>query len=264
MSVPARHIHAEHYGQGPRLILLHGWTMRASVMAPLAGLLADGFSVLVPDLPGHGATTGYAADLPGAVAMLDDLMADGVPTVLVGWSLGALIAWRWGARHGHGTVPGIISIDMSPRPLPAPGWHYPMRGQTAEAIRGRADWFRTDWPKAAPRLAATVLAKGAAPALMVPLQQVIAAQDPEVMAGFWSSLVEADCRSDLARLSAQVMTIHGRQSQLYAPSCASFVASYVTSGEFAIIDSAGHAPHLEAPAETAALIASFAQWVFQP
>lgn len=262
MTQPGRHIHAERLGSGPRLVMLHGWTMNASVMRPLAQRLAVGFSVVVPDLPGHGATTGYDADLPGAVAMLDDLLADGRPTVLVGWSLGALVAWRWCARQGPGAVPGIVSIDMSPRPLPGPGWHYPMRGQTAEAIRGRADWFRADWQRAAPRLAATVLAKGAPPEQLAPLQAVIAAQDAQVMAGFWSSLVETDCRPDLARLPVQVLTIHGRQSQVYAPSCGSFVASYVTSGEFAIIDSAGHAPHLEAPAETAGLIASFANWLF--
>lgn len=263
MKDSPRHIHAEQLGQGPRLILLHGWTMRGEVMAPLADALSQDFTCVAPDLPGHGQTSGYSADMEGAVQLLDDLLADGQPTVLVGWSLGALVAWRWSGLHGPGAVRGIVSIDMSPCPLPVPGWHYPMRGQSAEAIRGRADWFRADWQKAAPRLAATVLAKDAPDNLIVPLHEVISGQDPQVMAQFWSSLIETDCRLDLTRLPLPLLAIHGRESQVYAPACARFLASFVTEGECAIIDSTGHAPHLEAPAETARYIRSFSTWAFE-
>jgi len=37
----------------PRVVLLHGWTMRGASMAPLATAL-PGFDCAAPDLPGHG------------------------------------------------------------------------------------------------------------------------------------------------------------------------------------------------------------------
>lgn len=258
----ARHIHAECRGSGLRLVLLHGWTMRGAVMAPLAAAL-PGFACVAPDLPGHGRTTGYAADLPGAVAMLGDLLADGLPTVLVGWSLGALVGWQWLAAHGPGPVRGMVSLDMSPRPLPEPGWAYPMSGQSADRIRARAGWFRDSWPSAVAPLAAGIFATDAGADIFTATQAqaVIAAQDGAVMAGFWSSLVEADCRADIGRLPVPLLAIHGDESRVYPPACADWLAAAAPRGTALRIPGAGHAPHLERTAETAAAIAAFARQV---
>lgn len=256
----ARHIHAERWGSGPRLVLLHGWAMRGAVMAPLAAAL-PGFSCVAPDLPGHGLTTGYTADLPGAVAMLGDLLADGVPTVLVGWSLGALVGWEWLAAHGPGPLRGMVSLDMSPRPLPEPGWDYPMSGQSADRIRARASWFGDDWPSAVAPLAAGIFASDAgAPGFPIAkAREVIASQDGPVMAGFWSSLVEADCRDAVRRLPIPLLSIHGAQSRVYPPACGDWLAAVAPQGRTLRIDGAGHAPHLERTDETAAAIAALAR-----
>lgn len=259
---PRRHIHAQRWGTGPRMVLLHGWTMCGAVMAPLAAAL-PGFACVAPDLPGHGATAGYQADLPGAVAMLGDLLADGVPTLLVGWSLGALIGWQWLDAHGPGPVTGMVSLDMSPRPLPEPGWDFAMSGQSAGRIRARTDWFRDDWPGAVGPLAAGIFATDAgAPAFTAAqARAVIGAQDGAVMAGFWSSLIEADCRAAVRRLPVPLLAVHGAQSRVYPPACADWLAGAAPHGAALRITGAGHAPHLERPEETAAAIAAFARQV---
>ncbi|GGE21192.1 pimeloyl-[acyl-carrier protein] methyl ester esterase [Gemmobacter megaterium] len=255
----ARHIHATHWGCGPRLVLLHGWTMRGEVMGPLAASL-PGFACVAPDLPGHGGTTGYPADLCGAEAMLSDLLSDGVPTVLVGWSLGALMGWHWLARHGRGPVRGMISLDMSPRPLPGDGWAYPMSGQSAARIRSRADWFRRDWMSAVLPLASGIFASDAgAPAFgLDQARRLIGSQNSAVMAGFWSSLIEADCREAVCRLPVPLLAVHGEQSRVYPPACADWLAQAAPRGKALRLMGAGHAPHLERTSETAAAIAAFA------
>jgi pimeloyl-ACP methyl ester carboxylesterase len=90
-------------GSGPPLVLVHGLTGAAVNFAELAGLLARRHRVLVPDLPGHGCSAPLPA-APSLAAYADRvrLLAEQegmLPAVLVGHSLGGLVALRFAARH---------------------------------------------------------------------------------------------------------------------------------------------------------------------
>ena len=47
-------LHIDTQGQGPDLILLHGWAMHSGIFAPLLAKLTAHFRVHCVDLPGHG------------------------------------------------------------------------------------------------------------------------------------------------------------------------------------------------------------------
>ena len=47
-------LHVESSGDGPPLVLLHGWAMHGGLFATLLPSLAQQFRVHVVDLPGHG------------------------------------------------------------------------------------------------------------------------------------------------------------------------------------------------------------------
>lgn len=52
-------IHISKKGVGPRVILFHGWGSNASYMQNIAKkLVTEGFSVVIPDLPCHGKSSG--------------------------------------------------------------------------------------------------------------------------------------------------------------------------------------------------------------
>ncbi len=242
------------------MVFLHGWTMTGDIFAPAFDRLADDFDCIAPDLPGHGRSTGLPATVAGGAAMLGDLLADLEGATLVGWSLGALIGWAHLDAAGAGRVRAMVSLDMSPRPLPAPGWSLGLRGQTAEAARAKTGWFRQDWPAAASAIAATMFAgPDGAPALSVEAARArIAAQDADTMAGFWASLVEADLREAIARLPVPLLAIHGAESRVYPAETAEWLAATAPHGQALVVPGAGHAPHLEAPDAVCAAIARFA------
>lgn len=83
-------------GSGPAVLLVHGITSNAATWRRAAAHLAEGHTVIAPDLPGHGESANppgdyslgaYAASLRDLLALLD------VPRVtLVGHSLGGGIA----------------------------------------------------------------------------------------------------------------------------------------------------------------------------
>ena len=90
--------HVQRFGEtGPVILLLHGTGASAHSFAKLAPLLARSAQVVVPDLPGHGASDTPRQDgltLPGMARRIGALCASlGVqPDVIVGHSAGAAIA----------------------------------------------------------------------------------------------------------------------------------------------------------------------------
>jgi pimeloyl-ACP methyl ester carboxylesterase len=64
------------WGQGPVVILTHGWGGRAGRFSAMAGaLLENGFRVVVFDAPAHGASMGHQASLPQFSQALRDVGA---------------------------------------------------------------------------------------------------------------------------------------------------------------------------------------------
>jgi len=96
-------LHIEVSGQGPAIVLLHGFTGDASTMAVLTERLAADHTVIVPNLIGHGGSTGqddqYSVDAMAA-HVLDALAAldQPAPYDIVGYSMGGRLALTLGSR----------------------------------------------------------------------------------------------------------------------------------------------------------------------
>jgi alpha-beta hydrolase superfamily lysophospholipase len=105
----------------PRYVVLlaHGYGEHAGRYEHVAGaLVADGAAVFAPDHAGHGHSTGERA----LVASIDDLVADlhtvagialhavpGVPVVLIGHSMGGIVATRYAQQHAGGLAALVLS-----------------------------------------------------------------------------------------------------------------------------------------------------------
>ncbi len=62
------------WGQGPLVLLAHGWAGRGGQMAPLGQALAQaGFRAIVFDAPGHGRSPGATSSLPEMAWAIHDL-----------------------------------------------------------------------------------------------------------------------------------------------------------------------------------------------
>ena len=85
---------SEERGTPPCVILLHGWTGQAAVMAAFVQPLLDaGLRVVAFDLPAHGNSTGATLDLPTGVASLAAVArAVGPVEAIVAHSFGGSIA----------------------------------------------------------------------------------------------------------------------------------------------------------------------------
>ncbi|MGH9743332.1 MAG: alpha/beta hydrolase [Candidatus Acidiferrum sp.] len=106
------------------VVLLHGLSANKRIMSYYAaGFASQGFRVFVPDLPGHGRTTGpfsYERSEQCTENLVREMTARGLldpeKTILVGHSLGGADALR---AASHIPVAGVIAISPAPmRPVP--------------------------------------------------------------------------------------------------------------------------------------------------
>jgi magnesium chelatase accessory protein len=115
--------HLQVMGAGPPLLLLHGTGAATHSWRDLAPLLGARFTVIAPDLPGHGFTAplrGLATQEAMAAAIAALLDRIGVaPAMIVGHSAGAAIAARL-VLDGHVRPKAIVSINGALLPFPGP------------------------------------------------------------------------------------------------------------------------------------------------
>jgi pimeloyl-ACP methyl ester carboxylesterase len=115
---PVKGVHLRWFagGSGPAVVLVHGLGGAASNWVELAPELVRDHRALVPDLPGHGGSSPLAA-APNLEPFADRLglliEREGLaPTVLVGHSLGCLVALRLAMRRPE-LVSGLLLISAA-------------------------------------------------------------------------------------------------------------------------------------------------------
>jgi pimeloyl-ACP methyl ester carboxylesterase len=120
-------------GDGPPVVLLHGAGEFAACWMRMVPDLVRTHRVVVPDLPGHGASavTGDPPDAGRVAAWLGELIERACPSppALVGHGLGGAIAARFAADQGD-RVAGLVLVDSYglARYRPTPGFTLAMVG----------------------------------------------------------------------------------------------------------------------------------------
>jgi pimeloyl-[acyl-carrier protein] methyl ester esterase len=127
----------ETLGQGPDVVMLHGWGLHGGVFSRVAEQLAARFCVHLVDLPGHGASPALARFDADAVAEIVAAHFP-LPAHVVGWSLGGLIAQHWAARHPD-RVKSLALIATSPRFVRDDSWPHAQARQSIEAVAQSLD-----------------------------------------------------------------------------------------------------------------------------
>jgi pimeloyl-ACP methyl ester carboxylesterase len=101
-------------GEGPPMVLLHGPGAFAAAWRPVLPRLARTHRVIMPDLPGHGASQidEGPLDAERVLRWLDELIEQTCPAppVLVGGTVGGAIAARFATQHQR-RLAGLVLVD---------------------------------------------------------------------------------------------------------------------------------------------------------
>jgi pimeloyl-ACP methyl ester carboxylesterase len=251
-------------GEGPPLLLLHGFTDTWRTWEPVLPALERRFDVLAPTLAGHAGAASHPAD--GAS---DDAIVDAVEAQLdeAGWeapaiagnSLGGFVALRLAER---GRARSVVAL------APAGGWADgdPAITETLRYFRVMAKMVRDAAPRAdliasTPKGRATASAAYASNAdhlsadLVAHLIRGAAACDTEPLVAFAE---REGWRLDPEKVTCPVRFVWGTDDKLLTlPGAAVRFQREFPQAEWIQIDGAGHCPQLDHPIETAELIAGF-------
>lgn len=113
--------HVQVSGAGPVVLLLHGAGAATHSWRALTPLLAEQFTVVAPDLPGHGFTgmpPGHGLSLPAMARRTAALMSalERRPALVVGHSAGAAIALQMALDGRCGDAP-VVAINGALQPF---------------------------------------------------------------------------------------------------------------------------------------------------
>ena len=259
--------HVQVAGSGPALLLLHGTGASTHSFRDLLPLLALRFTVVAPDLPGHGFTTRPAdpsgLSLPGmaggVAALLHALAVS--PEVAVGHSAGAAILCRM-CLDGSLAPRAVVSLNGAL--LPLPGLRHPaftplvrpvVSGDWLPRIFARRMESASEVERLLARTGSAIDARGRD--LYARLSRNPAHTGAALaMMGHWDT---RPLEAGLPQLQVPMLLLVGARDGMIVPGVALRVRSLAPRSELRQISGLGHLAHEESPQLIADEIVGYAR-----
>jgi pimeloyl-[acyl-carrier protein] methyl ester esterase len=229
-------------GNGPPLVLIHGWAMHSGLFGPLLDRLSERRTLYLVDLPGHGRSRDDASplELESSVAAI---IAQTPPAPWLGWSLGGLFALHAAATRSA-QVSALIMLCSTPCFVRANGWPH---GMDVEVFRKFEVDLQTDIHGTLERFLAleTLGCERAVAELRSLRAEAFAHGDPArgALADGLNLLETCDLRASLPTLRVPNLWIGTRRDRLVDHRAVAAAAA-MTPGSRTLRFDSGHAPFL--------------------
>lgn len=248
-------IHLKISGDGPPLVMLHGWTANHQEWFPFLTDLHPHHRVYRWDARGHGGHALQDGAPPTAQRMARDLhnllehyQLDQVSAV--GHSMGALTLWQYIRDFGTQRLSRVCFIDQSPKLMTDTEWQHGIYGDfDASKAQEMMHWLHEDFAEAVLKLTAYGLNERAREKYLQNAsgwqrsREALRRQPPGPLIDCWASLTAADYRDVLARIDIPAMLVYGGESNFYHSDTAHYVARQIPDAILHIYEGTDHSPH---------------------
>lgn len=236
-------VEARVLGDGPPLVLLHSLLADRSSFEPILPALATRFRVMLPALPGFGASARVGQGLPDIADRMAEAIRDfaaGEPVRLLGNGYGGFIALQTTIRHSD-LIDRLVLADAGAA-FSEPGreaFRAMARGAAAKGLEAIADiamrrLFAPDFHAANPDLVAERRA-------------IFLRSDPEVIIAACHALAELDLRPFLPDVHRPVLAVVGSQDEATPVPMSLEAHRLLPWARLIILDGLAHVPQLQAP-----------------
>jgi non-heme chloroperoxidase len=237
-------------GDGRPVVFLHGvmcsgWFFQRQLEHAAGGA----WRAIAPDFRGHGdsekvleghTVPNYAHDVQALIGQM------GVERpVLVGWSMGAMVAWDYLQAFGQSDVAGLVIVDQPPSDFAwGDGYEYAMF--TAEALAHTVAEIQMDRTALATEFA----------------ELMLHAPTPEVVAGFVTELTKPppavatsilvdqtfrDYRAFLPEITVPTLVTFGGDDKATNPAAGKWIADRIPGARLEVFEASSHCPFFEEP-----------------
>jgi pimeloyl-ACP methyl ester carboxylesterase len=242
-------------GDGPALLLLHGFTHDSRAWRPQLDGLSDQFTVIAWDAPGAG----QSADPPDAFGIGDwaDRLAVFLDTVgvqqahIVGLSWGGLLAQEFYRRHSARVLSQVLADTYA-------GWKGSLSEPVAEerlaACLRDASLSPTEF---VPRYLPGMFSDSPRPEVQDELGRIMSEFHPLGFRLMATALARADTRDLLPTIRVPTLLIWGDADARSPLTVAHQMHDAIPGAWLAVIPGAGHVSNLEEPIEFNAVLRDF-------
>jgi pimeloyl-[acyl-carrier protein] methyl ester esterase len=254
-------LHMTVSGDGPPLVLIHGWAMHGGVFHALVDRLRDRHTLYLVDLPGHGLSRDDATPLEFD-AVCDAIQAQVPVAPWLGWSLGGMSALHAAVRDPS-RVPALVALCSSPCFVRGADWRF---GVSPEIFRDFAQGLADDYRGTLDRFVALEAfgSDHAKDELRELRAELFARGEPaaRVLVDGLRILETVDQRPLLSQLRVPSLWIAGRRDRLVDPRAMRDAAALIEQAghapaTFVQVEHAGHAPFLTHVDEVVAALDGF-------
>ncbi|MGE5412657.1 MAG: alpha/beta fold hydrolase [Syntrophomonadaceae bacterium] len=240
-------------GQGPAIVLVHGYPLDGAMWSGVARSLAPRFRVLKPDLPGRGDTAapsdGRLEDYADFVSAILDRLPERAG--LAGFSMGGYVALAV-ARRRHPRLGALALVDTRASADDAAG-----KGKRDEAIATvRAQGAAAIADGMLPRLVAPAnLTRGD---LAERVRRIMLRQRPETIEGDLAAMRDrTDARDVLPGISVPTLVLVGEADALTPPADSEAMVAAIPGARLVRIPEAGHLTPMERPGAVTSALGDF-------
>ncbi|RDI54496.1 alpha/beta fold hydrolase [Nocardia mexicana] len=252
----------EDHGEGPAVVLIHGWTMNSTFFAQNVPALAEGNRVIAVDLRGHGNSgktddghtlAQYARDID---SLLDHLALDDV--CLAGWSMGTAVILSYVRQFGCGRLRSAIFVDQSPRFLGAADWDFPLQGGYTESdMAVFVQGLRHSRPTVIKPFIAACFADAPSAEAIDAAYAETTKVPTSAAAAIWYDMAYADLRPVLAEVTVPTLLIYGAQSKIFPGPLDDWLATQLPKATTVRFEHSGHVPFAEEPDRFNTVVSEF-------
>jgi pimeloyl-[acyl-carrier protein] methyl ester esterase len=251
-------LHTQTTGNGPDLVLIHGWGLHGGIWETLLPHLEPYFRVTTVDLPGHGHSRWQGQ---AALAAFADAVLASAPqqAAWLGWSLGGLVALQAALAQPQ-RIGALLLLASTPSFVRRDGWPSAMLPSLLDTFAAELE---TDFERTLNRFLALQV-HGSCNAGDV-LRQLRAGMlrrgqpDPAALRAGLGMLHDTDLRAACAGIDCPALVLAGERDTLVPVNAARMTAGLLPRGRIHALTGAGHAPFLSAPDQVAARIRAFLQ-----
>ena len=250
-------MHIKVLGQGPDLVMLHGWSMHSAVWHDLAEGLARSYTLHLVDLPGHGQSDWQQGALELDVLMIK--LANELPQTArwLGWSLGGLISIAFADCFPE-RVTKLILLAATPCFVKTDDWPCAME---ASVFNDFSDNLKVNQAETLQRFL-LLQARGSQHSrdTIRQLSHQLAVEKPPVAEALRDGLrllIKTDMRSQLSNLSCPVQMILGDRDTLIPEQMLLAAKQLQPAMQTHLLAGAGHAPFIAQADECQQLIEHF-------
>ncbi len=240
------HLHVETLGNGPDLVLLHGWAMHSGIWHNVRDQLAMRYRLHLVDLPGHGYSP---ACKPGTMQHLVKTVADILPEncIVCGWSLGGQIASELALKVPE-RIKKLVLIATTPCFAKRPDWQSGMDTTTLQLFSQNLE---QNYSTTINRFLTLQFSgsNDSKPVLAQLRRNFFQYGQPDIdmlLAGL-SILLTNDLREKMSRITQSVLLLHGENDVITPVSAAKWMHHKIQHSKLALFPGCGHAPFLSNP-----------------